>query len=206
MFMHLCVYVCVLCFIFRRKEHPNSITEIQRVRRFNLLAIAGFRAQTVTQNRHLYCNCGKIVVEVRVDENPRSVCKNGFDWYIHHLLNILPWRSISVYSFLSAPISCVILLWCKMAVGARQGSGCGLPSPRRSGSKQVNQVQLHKHTLSKRKFPVQSASFHFTVSVHLPDHLRQRVWGTAKECHCGQLHDYRTKSYILIYCSLWTAA
>lgn len=179
--MHLCVYVCVLCFIFRRKEHPNSITEIQRVRRFNLLAIAGFRAQTVTQIRH-------------------------FDWYIHHLFNILPWRSISVYSFLSAPISCVILLWCKMAVGARQGSGCGLPSPRRSGSKQVKQVQLHKHTLSKRKFPVQSASFHFTVSVHLPDHLRQRVWGTAKECHCGQLHDYRTKSYILTYCSLWTAA
>lgn len=70
-----------------------------------------------------------------------------------------------------------------MAQGAKQGSGCGLLSPRRSESKQVNQVQLNKHALSKRKFPVQSASFHFTAGVHL-------------ECHCiccGHPHDDRTQ-------------
>lgn len=39
----------------------------------------------------------------------------------------------------------------------------------RDRSTQVNQVQLNKHALSKRKFPVQSASFLFTVSVHSPD-------------------------------------
>lgn len=70
-----CVYGCVLCLClnFRRKKHPNSNTEVQRVRRFNLLAISGFRAQTVTQIRHLSCkimHCekivAKIVVEVRV--------------------------------------------------------------------------------------------------------------------------------------------
>lgn len=40
---------------------------------------------------------------------------------------------------------------------------------RGDGSTQVNQVQLNKHALSKRKFPVQSSSFLFTVSVHSPD-------------------------------------
>lgn len=76
----------------------------------------------------------------------------------------------------------LVLFCCKMALGAKQGSGCGLLSPRRSESKQVNQVQLNKHALSKRKFPVQSASFHFTAGVHL-------------ECHCicwDHLHDDRT--------------
>lgn len=66
--------------------HPNIITVIQRVWRFNLLAVSGFRAQTVTQIRHFSCkimHCEKtvvrIVVEVRIHESPRSVCKNGFD-------------------------------------------------------------------------------------------------------------------------------
>lgn len=98
---------------------------------------------------------------------------------------------------------------CKLPVGVRQRSGCGLPSPTRSGSKEVNQGQLNKHTLSKRKFPVQSASFHFTVSVHLPDHPRQQVWGIPKECHCtccSHLRGYRTKRYLFIYFNAYAAA
>lgn len=89
-------------------------------------------------------------------------------------------------SFPHATINCVIWFCGKMMVGARQASGSGLLSPSRSGSKQVNQVrltQLNKHV------------FHFTVSVHLPDHTQQRVCDTTKECHCtccGHLHDYET--------------
>lgn len=112
-------------------------------------------------------------------------------------------------SFPHATINFVNLFCGKMTVGARQASGSGLLCPSKSGSIQVNQVQLNKHVLSKRKFPVQSASFHVTVSVHLPDHTQQRVCDTTKECHCtccGHLHDYGTmtvnkgiSSFILIF-------
>lgn len=42
----------------------------------------------------------------------------------------------------------------------------------RDRSTQVNRIQLNKHTLSKTKFPLQSASFLLALSVHLADDLK----------------------------------
>lgn len=122
----------------------------------------------------LHTECSTLTVTYFRDFCSNDDINSGLSGHISSL-TFPPWMSWTL-----------VLFCCKMALGAKQGSGCGLLSPRRSESKQVNHVQLNKHALSKRKFPVQSASFHLTAGVHL-------------ECHCiccGHLHDDRTQDSI----------